>query len=72
MQLEEEAASIAEHRANLVPPPERGGRRGAVLTNGLWTDALDVSDCSHGLCDDKLSANWGLVMEGTPTNKTEL
>jgi hypothetical protein len=46
MELEEEAAGIAQHGADLVSPPQRSGGGGAILAGGLGDIAIRVS--SHG------------------------
>ena len=43
VQLEEEATGIAQNRADFVAPPERCGRRGAILTSGLLGFTIIVS-----------------------------
>jgi len=65
VQLEEEAAGIAEHGAGLVAAPERRGARGAVLADGLEDEVsqgqsgsgqgrlLSIADCDKGL-----AARW--------------
>lgn len=43
MQLEKEATCVAEHGAQLIAPPQRGGGCAAILANGLQLGALLIS-----------------------------
>ena len=47
MQLQEESAGVAEHRAGFVAPPQWGGRSGAVLADGLGK-IISQSDTREG------------------------
>lgn len=47
VQLEEEAASIAEDRANFIPPPQRCRRCLAILAYGLQIDIVMISKGCH-------------------------
>lgn len=47
MQLEEQAAGVAEDRAHLIATPERGGRGAAVLAGGLRGFTVVVSHGRH-------------------------
>lgn len=52
MQLEEEAAGIAEDGTNLIPPPQRGRRRLTILAYGLQIDIVMISKGCHALGRD--------------------
>lgn len=62
VQLEEEPAGIAQHRTDLVSPPERRGGGGAILAGGLGGVTINIS---HGCHDLELGETqiWG-VLEG--------
>jgi len=52
VQLEEQAASIAEHRTQFISTPKRSCRSGAVLANRLSIPRRPVSECIQGFKDD--------------------
>lgn len=62
VQLEEEAAGVAEDGARLVAAPERRGRRLAVLAGGLCGFAIMVSHGRHAgggaRCDNATPVEW--------------
>lgn len=54
VQLEEEAAGIAEDGANLIPPPQRCGRRLAILAYRLQIDIVMISKGCHAFGRDNV------------------
>lgn len=69
VQLQEEAAGVAEHRAGLIASPEGRRARGAVLADGLITHQYAID--KNG---DKRGAFWrghGARSTASNTNTTQ-
>jgi hypothetical protein len=63
VQLEKEAAGVAQDRAGLIAPPERSGACGAVLADGL-AQSQSRFRCGLSIGDhDKDKKHFGRFIE---------